>query len=815
MSVIEYESLNFENGYIYRSCEIPFLKQGLVLVRGLNLDDGGFLGAGKSSVFEVFSQIQFGKGGKRDFRMGDHKAELVNSFTNEGYRATLRLRVDGHPFEMTQYRNHPEFKNRYIVIDRETGADVFPRDITVRRSPFKWVREKFLRMDETSFFNLVYLAQETNNVMIHGRESERRKRLTAMFNLDIYDELQKATKRTLSMHVTTISDMERISDELQEVRAHLAQYKNMKQLESDLDAARAELQGIQATVDEQMAEYRSLVKLKGRTEQRRDLIHEVRRLFESVGFGSDISQPQDITEDYVAELKQKHDNTRSEYVTKKNSLERLRRRAVVREQLKKITARNLDVVQNELSTVKGKLRDLQHTELPQAEERVEIESDMQKIGKPTTSISTLEDEFQQAVRDASRLENQIDTLSSQVSKAVCPTCHRPMQDFSAAELAEKQDELTAKRGQLEDTIQYRNNTKRKLTLARKYGELVRRLKTLRTDRSPSEVQADINKLVVRERNLMTELESAQRRIRLEGQLEDMPDEREDVLFEEVARLEKLSGILQRRHSAAAGILERIPKIIRLPKSNIEELSVRIDILATQLKKASKIISTASDQVTKLSGRLDRYRQLRNRKAQLQKSLDDREAILQEVSCLKALKKAFEPKGLKQDRFKSILHDASERTVPMYSNLLWPNGDIALGLAEKEGSLHFELTRKKSKVITSSSLLSGGERRKSGLAFLFGMRDLKELYTGSRTNVLIVDEPFGDLDPQGTESLISIFSVLKERFDSIFVISHRPEVMEHPVWDQTWWAIRENDNAKMWRTQPPAKYLRMAAELVKQ
>jgi ABC-type multidrug transport system ATPase subunit len=82
-------------------------------------------------------------------------------------------------------------------------------------------------------------------------------------------------------------------------------------------------------------------------------------------------------------------------------------------------------------------------------------------------------------------------------------------------------------------------------------------------------------------------------------------------------------------------------------------------------------------------------------------------------------------------------------------------------------------------------------------------------------VLIVDEPFGNLDPLGTEGLIAIFQRLKRKFGSVFVISHRPEVLSHPVWDQTWWAIRENDNATLYLEDPPAHYQKLAADLVKQ
>jgi DNA repair exonuclease SbcCD ATPase subunit len=110
---------------------------------------------------------------------------------------------------------------------------------------------------------------------------------------------------------------------------------------------------------------------------------------------------------------------------------------------------------------------------------------------------------------------------------------------------------------------------------------------------------------------------------------------------------------------------------------------------------------------------------------------------------------------------------------------------------------------------TSAVLSGGERHKAGLAFLFGMRDLKEKYTQTSSNVLIVDEPFGNLDPQGEESLLQILQMLRGRFSSIFAISHRPEVIQHGCWDQIWWAIRENDTATLYHGSPPARFRHIA------
>ena len=232
----------------------------------------------------------------------------------------------------------------------------------------------------------------------------------------------------------------------------------------------------------------------------------------------------------------------------------------------------------------------------------------------------------------------------------------------------------------------------------------------------------------------------------------------------------------------------------------------------QLRDQISAATVESVQITNYAAEL---RISRQRYRTLKKTLDQKTDLARETECFKALKLAFGSSGLKQDRFQAILTDATERTVPVYTDMLWHNRNVSLSLSEIEGSLQFQLDRLESGTSTKSTLLSGGERHKAGLAFLFGMRDLKELYTRSSTNVLIVDEPFGNMDPLGTEALISIFSRLRSKFESVFVISHRPEVLSHPVWDQTWWAIRENNVATLYTSDPPAFYQKIAAELVKQ
>jgi hypothetical protein len=103
MPVIRLKSLEFFNGFAYKHCKISLDQQGLVLVRGLNCDEGGFLGAGKTSIFEVGSQLLTGRTGKHQ-RGGDRVSVdgLVNKLVGKDFSAFLTLSADDHPYEISQ-----------------------------------------------------------------------------------------------------------------------------------------------------------------------------------------------------------------------------------------------------------------------------------------------------------------------------------------------------------------------------------------------------------------------------------------------------------------------------------------------------------------------------------------------------------------------------------------------------------------------------------------------------------------------------------------------------------------------------------------
>ena len=69
--------------------------------------------------------------------------------------------------------------------------------------------------------------------------------------------------------------------------------------------------------------------------------------------------------------------------------------------------------------------------------------------------------------------------------------------------------------------------------------------------------------------------------------------------------------------------------------------------------------------------------------------------------------------------------------------------------------------------------SGGERKRTDVAFMLAMFDFHEQMYGRQCNILVLDEVDGRLDDDGIDSLINIIkNDLAPKVKTVLVISHR-------------------------------------------
>lgn len=91
-------------------------------------------------------------------------------------------------------------------------------------------------------------------------------------------------------------------------------------------------------------------------------------------------------------------------------------------------------------------------------------------------------------------------------------------------------------------------------------------------------------------------------------------------------------------------------------------------------------------------------------------------------------------------------------------------EVTLDLDEKSVEISF-----KGK---SYGLLSSGERRRVDVALEFSKRKFIELVTGSKLNIIILDEVFDGLDAKGMETLLGYISI--DDIPTSYIISHRTD-----------------------------------------
>jgi DNA repair exonuclease SbcCD ATPase subunit len=785
MPHIRYRHLQFQNAYVYEKCEVPLDNQGLVLIRGLNLDDGGFLGAGKSSIFEVFATLQMGKGGKEE-----QKDEIVNNLVGRDFSAALSLDVNNHPYEIQQYRKHSSYGNKSIVLDKETTRSIIPS--SAAKHPHKWISEQLLGLDKTSFFHLFYLQQRLSNIFLHGTPGNRQKKMTEMFDLHMFDQLYKLAGVRYSLLSSDVQSSEALDAELIELEARLASMPSSQELSKEHQEIEARVTKLQEKRTTLFSALETAETLFRSLEQKYELIQDVKQAWsECEPLHALFDDPRDMTRDAADKIASQYDHEREILALAKDDKARSDRRDILRRKIEQLeSVGDPAELAEELADVKSRLRRLQNDELPQAEERIEVERELSQLPKTTAKIGQLREQHEKNTREESKCTTKIRTLQTQLKDEFCPTCKRP---YTLNE--EEASELRAELVELREQLQRLRETGYQLQVAlgsydaRK--SLEARLAAIQTARDPVDIGREIRKLVGQERRLVADIEIQRQGDLLEAQYAELEKVSlgmgPEALTKKKRRVERLKvGVRVSRY-----LVDRLEQIIDLPDGKRKDAASSATAIREELDTVSGDLQVASRTAAQTEERVRSTKAMEDRASKIKEGLGKVQALLVDRACLAAIKAAFGSKGLKQERFEHILREATETTVPAYTSILWPNQTVSLELHDKEGSLQFQL------------------RRKRGTVMIFGMRDLKEKYTQTSSNVLIVDEPFGNLDPQGEESLLQVLQMLRGRFSSIFTISHRPEVIQHGCWDQIWWVIRENDNARLYHGSPPAEYRRIA------
>lgn len=184
----ELDHLHVEGSFSLKNIDLPLSNQGMVLIKGMNLDDRNQVstGSGKSSLFETLNHILY-----ESTARGLRKNMLMNLYTeNAHYLGELSVRVKGVPYLFRQARDHADYGTATYI--ESPGQDFAGLDIATAQKKI----QEIWGLSQAEFQSLIYIPQELKHPFLQSGGKVKRDLLLKLYDLE-YSELQKKTEETI------------------------------------------------------------------------------------------------------------------------------------------------------------------------------------------------------------------------------------------------------------------------------------------------------------------------------------------------------------------------------------------------------------------------------------------------------------------------------------------------------------------------------------------------------------------------------------------------------------------------------------------
>ena len=154
---------------------------------------------------------------------------------------------------------------------------------------------------------------------------------------------------------------------------------------------------------------------------------------------------------------------------------------------------------------------------------------------------------------------------------------------------------------------------------------------------------------------------------------------------------------------------------------------------------------------------------------------------------------FSPAGLRSfmlDYVTPILNDRAK----YYADLL-TNGEMSVSFSTKtalksgQEKDKFTITCQQAHGATSYRGASAGERARADLVIAMALGDLAQFRTAKQLPWRFLDEPFESIDRSGTEAIVRLLNDQKARYNTVFVVTHKPDFKE--LFSQQVTVVKEN------------------------
>jgi len=753
-----FKRLRVKNALSFASADMPLDEQGLVLIRGENLDEGGSNGAGKSTLFELFYNLLTDKLTKTDRKV--KKADLLNAHHPKDFLVRLDMDSDDVAYQISKFRAHSKRGNGLSVI--RAGEDVTPND---PREAQRYIGS-LTGLSANELLGRVYLSQRHTHMMIDGTPAQKREYLSRCFGWDTLDVMVKETTKRLND--IPLPDETHLKALLEGVEQDLALLGDADELESALGLSSQKQSSLQLKLVELKVELEKQEAAKETDLERRKWAH-----FLSIKFKMELE---------LAALKDAVQKRRKTVTAIREGLTTAKKRVSLEArladegdlpELKEGSEKRLEAISKKLSQMER--------DLPGAERRERLAEQLGQVPEVAEDSETLETRTEKWKGKLEEVQNRLAAVKSEITKLrgvgdVCYTCSRPIKAHEKEEmLREREEDLKRLREQAGKAQEALDHYSSRLSHLQKRADLLSQMKGLPEENS-EELQKAVDSLR-KEQSTIQKLSAQIARVQaLREQLAELPEvegtveDLETLLASQEWKLETLDEAYH--WVLKNGELQFDPHALQRAQGAVASYT-------SQLEDLNQELLAAQEKIT-------RFRALQKQKTDLTRTLNTASAEKSRHRVLRYLNVTLgELKKMSLRESTQLLSNV----LPLYLNQLFPDGSIKLSVTDDADG--FDLMFNKGGQSIPLTLISGGQAKRVGIAIVFSFAKMGR----NTTNLLICDEPFRDLDQKGREAC---FELLRD-FDmgTILVTSHDQDMNAPKKYDQVWTVRMLNHTSRLY------------------
>jgi DNA repair exonuclease SbcCD ATPase subunit len=750
-----YKHFAVRNGGCIIEADMPLENQGLVLIQGVNNDEGGSNGAGKSTLGDLLASIITGRTGKRSGEKSFvKKNDLLNLKNPRNFHTQLAFDKEGVEYLVNNYRKHQDWGTRIeLWVD---GEDKTPTtDIDDVQAKIM----EILDITPDEFFGQTYLSQQYSHALVHGTPSQKKKFLSTYFGLEQIDAAAKVSQKFVNgIVIPNEAELDDLRRGLEQQLKDLPPENVINDNKKAADTLRGELQ-------------QRILDLRFQVEQQKKakLVEEQSQAWEQkvAALGVSFTAP---------DMFQEITNCTNQATLLQREIQRLTEVSTINKQLEQLgvdTTQSYQEIRQQIEEHELILNK-KGEDVAKLKVRAIKEQELGALPKTEKTLRDLSLELIQAQLEAKTYTANLNTLASEINKlsfkgTKCPTCLRAITEEEHKEMLSTRQHNHKQLQEVVTDLQQQVRDLQSLSTAKEQAMLLEyELSSLPTG-DHTQATEELQNIKATKVTLQKLADDLVKVTALQDRLETLEASKDAKVLVEAHNLQEVIVTTTNKATVLRNAREWLLQNGQT-KFDMHALGMaqsELDIIERKFTEANE---AAINQATLLTTRNNTVKQIGDIERILAKNSEEkrRKRILEVINVtINSIKKA------KLSEATGMLTGV----LPHYISQLFPLGDVRIATPENENE--FDLFLDKGDQQIPLYLVSGGQAKRVALAIFFAFAKM-----GTKSsNILLLDEADKDLDPLGREALYEVLQDLK--FPSVFLTSHSSDQQKSKKYDQVW------------------------------